>query len=364
MPVTAFDSDACAPHLWAGTARVWNDLIHRTRTTGEVMRPLRPPQPRWATPGEVREVSDAVQLRCYGAPDAEGDAVLVITPQVNHSYIADFAPNQSLVRTLLGSGIARVGVTDWLPPPDRPYGIADSLADVLDCAAALGRRVHLVGLCQGGWQATMVAALHPRRVATLTIAAAPIDTHVGQTMLHLFSLGLPLGFFRSVVAAGGGRASGRMLARGFDLLKPFERGVQHPGSVFWRAEDTEYVERFSALRNWYRLNKDIAGDLYLEVVRDLFQRNLLARNRFEVGGRRVQLDRIRCPAALVAGTRDHITPPEQVWALEDHLERGQTRRWLVDAGHIGVFTGRRSLAGTWPEIVGWWGAADPAPASS
>jgi poly(3-hydroxybutyrate) depolymerase len=333
----------------------WADVQRRSLATLEVWKPERPPAPRWATQGRDLPLRDSVHLRMYGAVEPEGPAVLVVTPQVNHSYIADFAPGQSLVRTLLACDMARVGVTDWRAPPDRPYGIADSIRDILDCMDAIGGGpVHLVGLCQGGWQCTMLAALHPERVASLTIAAAPIDAHAGRTALHAFSLGLPLAFFEGIVAAGGGRAKGSTLAQGFDLLRPFERAVYNPTSLFWGAWEPGLLERFEALRNWYRLNKDIAGDLYLEAVRDLFQRNLLVQNRFEVDGRRVHLPDIACPVRLVAGTRDHITPAPQVWALEEQLQPGQARRWLVDAGHIGVFAGRRSLASAWPEIAASW----------
>jgi poly(3-hydroxybutyrate) depolymerase len=339
----------------------WADVQRRALASLGVLRPEQPPTPRWATEGRDLPLRDSVHLRLYGAVEPGGPAVLVVTPQVNHSYIADFAPDQSLVRTLLACDMARVGVTDWQPPPERPYAIADSLDDILDCMDAMGGPVHLVGLCQGGWQCTMVAALHPERVASLTIAAAPIDAHAGQTGLHLFSLGLPLSFFEGLVAAGGGRAKGRLLAQGFDLLKPFERFAYHPASLFWGADVPGFLERFEALRNWYRLNKDIAGELYLEAVRDLFQRNLLVQNRFEVKGRRVHLPDISCPVRLVAGTRDHITPPEQVWALERHLRPGQSRRWLVDAGHIGVFAGRGSLATAWPQIAESWCEEGPKP---
>jgi len=330
------------------------ELQRRAAASFDVLRPEQPPAPRWATEGRGRALRDSVHLRLYGAEDAEGQPVLVVTPQVNHSYIADFAPDQSLVRTLLSCELTRVGVTDWQPPPERPYTIADSIDDILACIDQLGGQCHLVGLCQGGWQSAIVAALHPERVASLTIAAAPIDTHAGQTGLHAFSLGLPLGFFEGVVRAGGGRAPGRMLATGFDLLRPFERFTYHPAALFWGAEDPAFLGRFEALRNWYRLNKDIAGELYLEVVRDLFQRNLLHGNRLMVGDRRVHLPDIACPVRLVAGTRDHITPPEQVWALEAQLQPGQARRWLVDAGHIGVFAGRNALATAWPEIAASW----------
>ncbi len=332
----------------------WGELQRRALTSAAVLHPATPPAPRWATEGEDLPLADSVHLRSYGAAGGDGAAVLVVTPQVNHSYIADFAPDQSLVRTLLATGHARVGVTDWQAPPDRPYTIADSIDDILRCADCLGTPVHLVGLCQGGWQSAIVAALHPERVASLTLAAAPIDTHAGRTLLHAFSLGLPMGFFEAVVAAGGGRAKGELLAQGFDLLRSFERTVYHPMALFQAADDPAFLERFEALRNWYRLNKDIAGELYLEVVRDLFQGNRLHTNRLVLGDRRVSLTDIRCPVRLVAGARDHITPPEQVWALEAHLRPGQARRWLVDAGHIGVFAGRNALATAWPEIAASW----------
>lgn len=331
----------------------WLDLQRRGLCTWQTWRPREEPRPRWATEGRGEALRDSVHLRRYGAED--GPAALIVTPQVNHSYIADFAEDQSLVRTLLSAGVARVGVTDWRPPPQRPYGIADSLDDILACLDALGSPVHLVGLCQGGWQSAMVAALHPARVASLTVAAAPIDAWAGRTLLHAYSLGLPLAFFRGVVALGEGNAPGRMLSQGFDLLRPFERFVEHPAALFWQADDPDFVGRFAALRNWYRLHKDIAGELYIEVVRDLFQQNRLHRGSFEVRGRVVRLGDITCPVCLVAGSRDHITPPEQVWALEQHLRPGQARRWLVDAGHIGVFAGRRALQEAWPGVVGAWG---------
>lgn len=332
----------------------WSDLQRRALACQRVFFPVEPPAPRWASEGQDVPLRDSVHLRAYGPEQAEDSAVLVVTPQVNHSYIADFAPDQSLVRTIQAAGRTRVAVTDWQPPPDRPYDIAASIEDILECMDHLGGTVHLVGLCQGGWQSTIVAALYPERVASLTVAAAPIDTHLGDTMLHAFSLGLPPAFFEGVVAAGGGRAPGHVLAAGFDLLKPFERGVYNPWSLHWNAVDPAYVERLEALRNWYRLNKDIAGELYMEVVRDLFQRNLLAQNRMEIAGCRVHLPDIACPVCLLAGRRDHITPPEQVWALEPQLRPGQARRWLVDAGHIGVFMGSRSLATVWPEVVKAW----------
>ena len=47
-----------------------------------------------------------------------------------------------------------------------------------------GGRVNLIGDCQGGWLATIYAALYPERVNTLTLAGAPIDFHAGEPVVH------------------------------------------------------------------------------------------------------------------------------------------------------------------------------------
>ena len=47
-----------------------------------------------------------------------------------------------------------------------------------------GGSVNLIGDCQGGWLATIYAALRPGRINTLTIAGAPIDFHCGEPVIH------------------------------------------------------------------------------------------------------------------------------------------------------------------------------------
>jgi poly(3-hydroxyalkanoate) synthetase len=56
---------------------------------------------------------------------------------------------------------------------------------------------------------------------------------------------------------------------------------------------------------------------------------------------------------MLAGTKDHITPPEQVWALADLVSTlaEHISRELVDAGHLGLFMGRAALAEHWTPIA-------------
>jgi len=64
----------------------------------------------------------------------------------------------------------------------------------------------------------------------------------------------------------------------------------------------------------------------------------------------VNLSAVDCPIFLLAGIKDHITPPEQVWALADLVATpaGHISRELVDAGHLGLFM----AAAHWPSAGG------------
>ena len=85
----------------------------------------------------------------------------------------------------------------------------DDYLDVIDRAVEhCGGRVNLIGDCQGGWLATIYAALAPERVNTLTIAGAPIDFQAGEPVIGEVLGGLApggdLAFYEALVASGGG----------------------------------------------------------------------------------------------------------------------------------------------------------------
>ena len=84
--------------------------------------------------------------------------------------------------------------------------------------------MNLIGDCQGGWLATIYAALRPERVNTLTIAGAPIDFHAGEPVIHeVIRRVAPDGnlrFYEGLVAMGGGVLEGRHIVSGFIMIQP------------------------------------------------------------------------------------------------------------------------------------------------
>jgi poly(3-hydroxyalkanoate) synthetase len=112
-------------------------------------------------------------LREYGKPG--GIPTLIDAPHAGHTaMIADYHKGQSLVETLLANGIGHIALTDWKSATDdmKDLEIDNYLAEVIIAIDDLGRRVNLVGLCQGGWVAAMVAARFPDKVNKLVLAGA------------------------------------------------------------------------------------------------------------------------------------------------------------------------------------------------
>ena len=89
--------------------------------------------------------------------------------------------------------------------------------------------------------------------------------------------------------------------------------------------------------------------MYLWAVEHLFLGNELVRGELTIDGTPVSLGAIRCPVALLGGARDHITPPEQVFALAGRVgtDPAEVTTRLVSGGHLGLFMGHDALATAW-----------------
>jgi poly(3-hydroxybutyrate) depolymerase len=216
--------------------------------------------------------------------------------------------------------------------------------------------VNLVGDCQGGWLAVVYAGLHPDQVNTLTIGGAPVDTHAGESGIQewtrLLARRNELSFYRALVRLGGGLQRGRSQRRGFKMLEPGAE-IDRLMGLLANIHDPDYVTRHIDFTNWFEWTQDLAGAFYLWIIEHLFIHNELARGVLTADGVQVNLSPIDCPIFLLAGTKDHITPAERVWARADRVSTPAEHisRELVDAGHLGLFMGRAALAEHWKPIA-------------
>ena len=330
------------------------DVGHWMTVAGERRRP------GWSSPHELVFEAPLARLRDFSAAGARGVVpTLVLPPQAGHdSCIVDYSPEQSQMRTIVSAGLTRAYTLDWAAATrETADATVDDYLDVIDRAVDhCGGRVNLIGDCQGGWLATIYAALAPERINTLTIAGAPIDFHAGEPVIGEVIRWLApngdLRFYEALVASGGGVLKGRHMLSGFILIQPGAE-VSRQLELLCNLGDADHVARYREFEDWFKHTQDIPGGFYLWIVRNLFRDNALLGGTLEVRGRRVQLGALTMPLNLLAGASDHITPPDQVFALADHVgtPADQVQRRVSSGGHLGLFMGHEALAQHWPPLL-------------
>ena len=323
----------------------------------QIMTERRPP--KWATRHRVVRQTALTRLRDF-TPTSPSDVVptLVLPPQAGHdSCIVDFSAEQSQMRTIRAVGLDRLFSMDWIGATQatKDATITDYLAEIEASIAEIGEPVNLVGDCQGGWLATIYAALHPEDVNTLTIAGAPIDFHAGDAVIHESVQVLSdedLRFYKNMVAVGNGVLKGDFLLGGFIAIKP-ENEVGKQLQLLAHLREDRHVDRYRAFEDWYKHTQDVAGPFYLWLVEHLFVNNELVGGTLTVDGAPVRLDAISCPITMLAGAADHITPPAQVFALADHVSTppGDMLARTTTGGHLGLFMGTEALREHWPVVM-------------
>jgi poly(3-hydroxyalkanoate) synthetase len=345
---------------WAGAiveARTPLDMAVDAMRWWQIMTERRPP--RWATRHRIARRTALTRLRDF-SPASPSDVVptLVLPPQAGHdSCIVDFSTQQSQMRTIRAVGLDRLYSMDWIGATQatKDATISDYLGEIAASIDVIGGPVNLVGDCQGGWLATIYAALHPENVNTLTIAGAPIDFHAGDAVIHESVRALSdedLRFYKNIVALGNGVLKGEFLLGGFIAIKP-ENELGKQLQLLANLREEHHVDRYRAFEDWYKHTQDVAGPFYLWLVEHLFVKNELVGGTLTVDGAPVRLDAISCPINMLAGAADHITPPAQVFALADHVSTppADMLARTTTGGHLGLFMGNEALREHWPVVM-------------
>jgi pimeloyl-ACP methyl ester carboxylesterase len=212
----------------------------------------------------------------------------------------------------------------------------------------------LVGNCQGGWAAMMLAASDPNETGPIVINGAPMSywggaLSEGEGDNPMRYAGGMLGgtWLASMVAdMGNGRFDGAHLVQNFENLNPANSLWDKYYHLFDKA-DTE-PPRFLEFERWW-------GGYYLMNTEEIewITSNLFVGNKLwnqgveDASGQVYDLKRIRTPIVLFASMGDNITPPQQAfnWVVDVYgstaeiKKNGQVIVGLLheDVGHLGIF---------------------------
>ena len=315
--------------------------------------------PTWHSRNEVVLASPFALLRDFSVGDNDVVPTLLFPPLAGHASCIIDKKGQSQIQLCLNTGLTRLYSFDWLSCTKAAKDTTetdrlDFITRAADLIAGPEGKVNIVGNCQGGWEATLWAAMHPERVNTLIVAGAPIDTSAGNGPAQkLMPIVIPRGnmaLYKAMVKANGGIVPGINLVMGFIAMHPITHVAEHL-KVYAHVHDREYLDHFSDFYDWYLYPVNLPGKLYLWAVEHLFVRNEMFTGELEVAGDTVSLRSITCPVFLLGGEEDDITPWQQVHNMRHAVGSSQVRWYLAPGGHIGLFIGRQAQAEYWTPIL-------------
>jgi polyhydroxyalkanoate synthase len=343
---TGFDPAAIMKMMRENLARVTNLLAHPV--DAEV----------GATPKDVVWEDGKLKLLRY-RPVVEkpvSPPVVITYALVNRYYMIDLQPDRSMVRELLARGID-IYVIDWGYPGrlDRFLTMEDYIDVRMDaCIDEVRRRsgedrVNLLGICQGGTFSLIYTALHQEKVRNLVTMVTPYDFHTDTGLLNIWSNFLDVDKMVDVL----GNIPGDFMNAGFLMLNPVQLVLEKYRNYADHLDDPTFLSNFIRMERWIFDSPDQAGATFRRFIKEMYQENRLKRGKFELGGRRVDLKKIKVPLLNVYGAADNLVPPACSVGIAKAVGSADTETIEFPGGHIGVFTGGKSQKVLVPRIAQW-----------
>jgi polyhydroxyalkanoate depolymerase len=301
--------------------------------------------------------------------DTAQPRILVVAPLSGHFSTLLRATVQTLLRD------HDVYITDWANARDVSleagrFGVDEYVSYLIRFLDAIGPGGHILAVCQPCVQALVAVAVmsqdrHPATPLSMTLMAGPIDPRQSPTSVNELAVKRSLEWFEaSVISAVPPRfaGSGRRVYPGFIQLVAFmamnmERHQAAHRRLYAHLAANEYAEAavIKSFYDEYFAVLDMTEEFYIETLDRIFQRADLANGNFTYQGRAVDPSLI-CRTALltVEGGRDDICGLGQTAAAHDlcnslrpHLKRHHLQ---ANAGHYGVFSGRRWEREVYPAV--------------
>ena len=291
--------------------------------------------------------------------------VLVVAPLSGH--------HATLLRDTVRSLLPEhdVYITDWVdarivPLSEGAFTLDDYVGYIRDFIDHIGtQRLHVISVCQPTVPVlaavSLMAADGQPQPRSLVMMGGPVDTRRSPTPINDLATTKPLAWFDKHLLhevpsnyPGRGRRvyPGFLQHAGFVAMNPLHHMTSHwnfyQNLVRGDLDDAAAHRRFY---DEYNAVLDMPAEYYLDCVRVVFQKHLLPRGLWYVGGKRVAPEAITDVAMMtIEGELDDISGLGQTQAAHDlcsSISPDRRRHLTVEgAGHYGIFSGRR-----WREIV-------------
>jgi polyhydroxyalkanoate synthase subunit PhaC len=314
------------------------------------------------TPKEVVWTKNKARLYRY-EPSAEKKfpvPILMVYALINRPYVLDLLPGNSFIEHLVGQGFD-VYLLDWGIPGDEDWDLSfdDYILDYLPPAAKRVLRASraeeytLFGYCMGGTMSAMYASLFPSEfLKNLVLLTTPIDFAPEKTgLLGLWTDEKLLD--PDLLVGSVGNISSEIVENAMRMLKPVTNYVGAYATMWECILDEKPTDTWEAMNKWVSDGTPFPGAAFKQWIKEFYQQNKLVKGEIRLRGRRVDLSSIKVPLLNIAAKQDHICPLPQTQSTTDLVSSEDTEFFVLDAGHVGLLTGRSARKDLWPKVGSW-----------
>jgi polyhydroxyalkanoate synthase len=283
--------------------------------------------------------------------------VLLVMSLVSKPYILDLAPGQSLIEFLVSRG-HDVYMIDWgVPrPEDARLRLEDYVLDFIpDCVERVLEDsgepdVSIVGYCMGGMLSAMYAALHvdgPLR--NLVCFTTPFNFD-GMGLMKRWSD--PKHFDVDRIVDTLGNVPPELLVRSFEMMRPVSR-IAAQIRLWDNMWSDEFVRSYRVFDRWANDQIPFPGECFRQFTKECQWANRFYERTLHLGGRRVDVGKIRVPFLHVMAEHDHIVPYEAAKELADAVGSADRRSIVLKGGHVSLVAGPNAVRRMWPQLDLW-----------
>lgn len=310
------------------------------------------------TPREVVFEEDKLKLFHYkqSASTKSKIPTLIVYALVNTPAMMDIGEDKSFIKKLVDSGLDLYLIEWGFPSRDDAYLTLDDYINIYidDCVEHIRKesgasKINILGVCQGGTFSLMYTALHPEKVKNLVTMVTPVDFSTDDGLL--FKWGKFLNADRMVEAYG--VVPGEFMNTGFLTLKPISLMVNKYVDLINDLDEPDSMSNFMTMEKWIFDSPGQAGMAYKDFLNSMYRENKLCKGEMEVGGKKVDLKKIKQPVLNLYAERDNQVPNAATTPLKDLVGSKDYTAKGFATGHIGMFVSGRSQREVAPTVIEW-----------
>ncbi|KPF72727.1 poly(3-hydroxyalkanoate) synthetase [Bosea sp. AAP35] len=293
-----------------------------------------------STPGKVVFRNDIIELIQY-APSTQTvlkRPLLIVPPWINKFYILDLNAEKSFIRWAVAQGLT-VFCISWVNPDERHANkdfesyMREGVFAALDAIeqATGEKKVSAIGYCVGGTllgvTLAYMAATKDKRIDSATFFTTQVDfSQAGELAVFVDEDQI-----RAVEEqmTKSGYLDGSRMAGAFNMLRP--------NDLIWSYAVNNYLKGKAPmpfdLLYWNADSTRMPAANHSFYLRNCYLENKLSKGEMTIGGKRLNLKKVRIPIYNLATREDHIAPAQSVF-LGSQCFGGPVDHVVAGSGHI------------------------------